>query len=281
MAYQPAGGPSIDGRPELLSPRNLPAILNETFRVYGSDVWRFLALAAVVQVPLVALALMLGQLLGGLQFYMVGLVLPTFGAVLGFAAGVAAVGQHYVGRAVDVGDCYRRASWSLVSLLLLTAVTILALLLIQGPLLLEGRPALTGIAAVLVIPAVSAVVFISMSVQSVMTEGRRMWAAITRSATLIKGSWWRVFGIWVVVLLVIQGLAIVTDLPFVFFSQFLDIELSSGFGRSLAMVMSGLVRTVVLPVVFIAGTLLYYDLRVRKEDYSLTDLSRELGAAPA
>lgn len=75
MAYQPAGGPSIDGRPELLSPRNLLAILNETFRVYGSNVWRFLALAAVVQVPLVARALMLGQLLGGLPFYIAGTLL--------------------------------------------------------------------------------------------------------------------------------------------------------------------------------------------------------------
>ena len=31
------------------------------------------------------------------------------------------------------------------------------------------------------------------------------------------------------------------------------------------------------PIVFIAGTLLYYDLRVRKEQYDLSALSQEMG----
>jgi hypothetical protein len=43
------------------------------------------------------------------------------------------------------------------------------------------------------------------------------------------------------------------------------------------------VSAVVPPVFAIAGTLLYYDLRVRKENYDMSELSRELGlvAAPA
>ena len=37
------------------------------------------------------------------------------------------------------------------------------------------------------------------------------------------------------------------------------------------------VEIVVAPIVFIAGTLLYYDLRVRKEQYDLSALSQEMG----
>jgi hypothetical protein len=41
------------------------------------------------------------------------------------------------------------------------------------------------------------------------------------------------------------------------------------------------VEMIVLPVLFIAGTLLYYDLRVRKEQYNVSALSQEMGIAAA
>jgi hypothetical protein len=37
----------------------------------------------------------------------------------------------------------------------------------------------------------------------------------------------------------------------------------------------------VLPVLFIAGTLVYYDVRIRKEQFDLTVLRREMGLAPS
>ena len=49
----------------------------------------------------------------------------------------------------------------------------------------------------------------------------------------------------------------------------------------LALVVLGqvIVGIVVPPVLFIAWTLLYYDMRVRKEEYDVAALSRELGIA--
>ena len=84
----------------------------------------------------------------------------------------------------------------------------------------------------------------------------------------------------VMVGLVILGLIILVTLPFV------SLVLIATSGQSVvALLLYALSReltyVVVMPVLFIAGTLTYYDLRVRKEQYDIETLSREMGAAAA
>ena len=78
-------------------------------------------------------------------------------------------------------------------------------------------------------------------------------------------------------LLLTIGLALVLVAPFAL--------ASAGVGSTAAEVLltiAGLVVTVgVTPVAAISLTLIYYDLRVRKEDYDLVALSREMGLVPA
>ena len=265
-----------------LSPRNLPAILNETVAIYASRLRPFMALVAVVQVPLGLFLLGAGQVLGGGEAsFFVTLVLGAFGSVVVFGATVVAVGQHYLTGAVSIRDCYVRASWRLITLVALTAIGIPILLVFLGPLLVARDSTLVVLVGILMFPATALLVYFSVSVPSVIVEGHKASRALRRSVVLIKGSWWRVFGNWVVILLVIQGLAILSDLPFSLLLWLTGVSRTSAVFHAILGLGGMVVSIVVLPVIFIAGTLLYYDLRVRKEAYDVSALSREMGIAPA
>jgi hypothetical protein len=121
-----------------------------------------------------------------------------------------------------------------------------------------------------------------MSVQAMIVEGRMGISALKRSASLVLRSWWRVFGITLVLGLVGFGLAVLVSIPF--FLIALGVpgaaqgSLASG---ALLLLADSAVRITVLPLLFIGGTLLYYDLRVRNEEYDVATLSREMGIAAA
>ena len=95
--------------------------------------------------------------------------------------------------------------------------------------------------------------------QSVMIEGRRNWAALDDAAGAVRGSWWRVFGIIIVIALIELGPvsiagAIAMPLP----------SLASSALTSIALAF-------VIPFPVTAQTLLYYDLKARKQADASTD----------
>ena len=86
-------------------------------------------------------------------------------------------------------------------------------------------------------------------------------------------------GITVVLFLVVLGLRIVVNIPFVILFEGLSIDQVSVVGQMLANFVATISSIIALPVLFIFSTLFYYDLRVRKEEYSLSDMSSETGIA--
>lgn len=108
--------------------------------------------------------------------------------------------------------------------------------------------------------------------QAIIIEGRGPVSALLRSRKLVKGNWWRVFGIGVVyviiyfILGILGGLIIVTPLSL----------LSPALGQFVSVLASALY----IPWVFIGSTLLYFDLRVRNEGYTAETLSSEIGLVP-
>jgi hypothetical protein len=76
------------------------------------------------------------------------------------------------------------------------------------------------------------------------------------------------------------GLGVVVAVPFAV-ASWLAPGGASGVGDLIRLLGDITVLAVVPPVYAIAGTLLYYDLRVRKENYDMSELSRELGLAAA
>jgi len=87
---------------------------------------------------------------------------------------------------------------------------------------------------------------------AVMLEDKRNWSALDASSSIVKGQWWRTFGILMTIVLIIAGPSII-----------------AGAAQALpplpaATITSG-VGALVIPFAVAAQTLLYYDLRARRE----------------
>ncbi len=116
------------------------------------------------------------------------------------------------------------------------------------------------------------------SVPALLVEGIGPVRAIRRSWDLVRGSWWRSFGI----LLVTVILELVLYLVFLAFFQAVA-AIVPGVGDDLRSALSAvgttLVSALIGPLAAIVVTLLYFDLRVRTEGYDLDQLAQQTGPA--
>ena len=268
-------------RQTAIPPRRLGGLLDETFAVYGRHFWRFMGLVAIVQAPITVVSEVLVQGLGSATAFLPVFVLGVFGTIFVYGAGVFAVGQHYVSGNIGVRTCYTRAWWRILSLAVLALVTSIPVVGIVAAQAISESSLLATLALVLLVPSVIIAIYWSMAIQTVMVESYRPVGALGRSFRLILGGWWRIFGITLVIALVVLGLSVLVAVPFFVLSSMVGGDPAVGVNSALLSVGDMAVSLVVLPVLFIAGTLLYYDLRVRKEEYDFSVLSRELGIATA
>ena len=262
-------------RLQQLGPRGLGALLDETFAIYGRHLRRFIILVAIVQAPVGLVSILLSQVFGG--GWAIGLFVVLIGAlatVLVYGAAVHAVGQQYVTGKISIGDCYARAWHRVLTLVTLTAIFVSTLVGLLWA-LSGDQPLLASIALVMFIPVFALLVF-GGAIQAVVVEGYKATGALRRSFMLIRGNWWRLFGISLVFALVVSGLAILVTIPF----ALAQLDPTSVLSTVLRDLGGLVVETVALPVLFIGGTLLYYDMRVRKEQFDLSVLSREMGLGP-
>jgi len=198
--------------------------------------------------------------IGGLNAagVLLGVIAVLIGIALTFLANgalVCAVAQQYSGRAVNVVKCYRWAWHRGISMLGVSVLVVLA-----------GLGSSLLIVILIGIPLFFWVLVIwFFAIDVVIIEGKGPIGALNRSKALIRGSWWRVFGIGIVFTLLMVGITIVGGITFdiiLLFSPFLGVI---GF----------FVFSVLMIPIAIGRTLLYIDLRVRKEDYGLEQLAVE------
>ncbi|HVM83260.1 MAG TPA: YciC family protein [Candidatus Binatia bacterium] len=127
--------------------------------------------------------------------------------------------------------------------------------------------------ALLIVPGVVACVFLMFAISAVMIERRGGFDALRRSIALGKGYYWRNFGVIALTLIV----AIVGQLLLAFVAGMIvymvdDVEQPGVLSKLVLSVLT----SVLAPFPLIAGVLLYYDIRVRKENYDLATLTQEL-----
>ena len=262
--------------PRRLPERKLGDLLNETFAVYGRSFRDIVILLAIIQVPVSIVAQLMGETITG--FVIVGFV-SAMGNGIVYGAVAHATGQSYFDNRIGVKRCYQRVGWRLISILLLSLAPAAVLGGVLGLARIES-----DLTAFLIFPALGLLIYLiywGIAVPSIIFEGHKAVEALKRSYLLIKGHWWRVFGINMVFGLVALGLVIVVSLPFAIAA---GMAMGDGEEANLAStIMEFLAATatsvLVLPVIFIAGTLLYYDLRVRKEGFNMDRLSQEMGIA--
>ena len=105
-------------------------------------------------------------------------------------------------------------------------------------------------------------------IQPIMLEGQGPTAALGRSRELVRGSWWRIFGIGVVFVVIAGVLGLIGSIPAIILGSISPV---------LADVATAAVQVLILPISYIGATLVYFDLRVRKEGYTLDMMALEVG----
>jgi hypothetical protein len=126
-----------------------------------------------------------------------------------------------------------------------------------------GLPVLAGF-----VVAVFVCIFIYLGVvwvflgHTVLLENCGPLSALARSMVHVRDHWWRVFGITLVISIIFGIMALVLSLIMVF---------------TLREVGQVIVQILAMPISFIISTLLYFDIRVRKEGYKPDDLAAALG----
>ncbi|MGE7435282.1 glycerophosphoryl diester phosphodiesterase membrane domain-containing protein [Kitasatospora sp. NPDC001175] len=201
------------------------------------------------------------------------------------------VSKAVLGRPTTLGEVWRDAR---PQLLKLAGVTFLTSLIIGGVFLVACAPLIAvliagdpgpELVALTFLPILAAVpvalwlgIQLNFSAPALMLEKQGVRTALARSRRLVKGSWWRVFGITLLSQIVVGILSSVIAMPFIVIGMVLspDDPTSAGspFGQlaggppaMLASVAVGgtLVATITIPVLAAVNVLLYIDQRIRRE----------------
>jgi len=113
--------------------------------------------------------------------------------------------------------------------------------------------------------------------QAIVIENRRTLDGLRRSWNLITGSFWRVAGINLVLTILVTIISSSATFSLQFAAALVPSVILVNVLNTLV---TSALRMIVLPLQFATLTLLYYDLRVRKEGFDLQLLSEQLAAQP-
>ena len=284
-------------------PRQLSELLDELFRLYRRQFSLIVGVALLVALPGLVWSLVTGvyrlnsasyanlftttgtstvafnsqefsNLLGSLSLGALGalILLPfTLGAVYRAVTDVA------LGRPATIGVVLRETLaryWPLLGLVGLFFVFALVWSIAELiGLLLLIVPGLAVFCA-----AIYFLVRWSLTVAAMMAEDIGPIRGLGRSWNLVKGQWWRTFGILVVVA-ILQ--TVISYALFFLFGLIAAVFSTGDFQAALVQVGSTLLSAVVSPITTIAVVLLYFDLRVRKEGLDLDQLAQQTSPGPA
>ena len=231
-----------------LVPRDLSGLLSEAFRVYRRRFWVFFFIVFLAQIPSLIAELTPIPVLSVL-FSLAGLPL----LFLAQGAIIFAVLRQYLGRDISVGDSYRMAQGKFWNLL-------------AGGIGFVGI--LLGCAIlILIIVGIPLVFYVSVSLifypQAILVEGKAPLDALGRSRRLVRGSWWRVFGILIVFWIIILSISIPAIIAWIF-------------SPTAGVIVGFITGSVTTPIALIGDTLIYFDLRIRKEGYTLETMASEV-----
>ncbi|MEU3553925.1 glycerophosphoryl diester phosphodiesterase membrane domain-containing protein [Streptomyces fragilis] len=234
--------------------------------------------------------------------YLVAMVVMLLGTTAAAALLTPVISQAVLGRPATVGQAWRTSKpqfFRLVGLTLLIPVILIAVVLgclLPGILLLaaDARPAgilLLVLGSLACLPLLTWLNFKwSLASPALILEKQPVFRSMSRSAKLVKGSWWRIFGIQLLASIIAGMLAFMVQVPFEVLGMILDgfspdTYFSGGldsFGAVYYILNSigGVIaQTITLPFAAGVTVLLYIDRRIRREALDL-ELARVTGLAP-
>jgi len=133
--------------------------------------------------------------------------------------------------------------------------------------------AVIGLVGVIFVGGIAGLFFyvrLLLTTQAIVLEGQGPWAGLARSWRLVGQAFWRSLGILLLVYAFIYIVSLIVQLPLIILGAFFGVLLNNSvLYQSIASLVTYGVLILVLPLQFTIFTLLYYDLRIRKEGYDL------------
>ena len=270
-----------------LRPRFVWDVVDDAFDMYREKFALFCGIAACVAVPIGIITIAytatgLSKMaaasksdpfaalgfLGPLLFITLPLALAA--NILQTGATAIAVEAQLNGQTLTFGDAYKQALTRIWPLL--GAMVMVALLVIVG-----------GCAAG--IGAIFAIIYLNFVAQAVVLENRSVWSAIKRSKQLAENNMGKVFGLIMLIgfltSLLSYGIQGIVELIFLLIPTGGAQTAQTVQKTLVSQSATGLVGIFLAPVGFIATTLLYYDLRVRREGLDIAVAAQETGVTLA
>ena len=219
-----------------------------------------------------------GAAVGGLLTFVLALLA---GAVL---TGIltAVVGRAVLGQPLSLGEAWAQVRPLLLKLVGVAfvvsgvaALPVLATVLVAGVSVAAGGAALLALGIPLVLGGFAAAAYLyvrlSLAPCAMVLEKVGIGTSLRRSSVLVKGDWWRVFGITLLTVVVAQFVAVVIQVPFELVGYGSPGDLFSGADalstRALVASSIGSIISATLVTPFTSGVLalLYVDRRMRAE----------------
>ncbi|MER6097223.1 hypothetical protein ABT154_15475 [Streptomyces sp. NPDC001728] len=241
----------------------------------------------------------LAQSLDAVQSSLIGmgpsLLVTLMASVVSAALLTVVISRAVLGRPVSLGSAWREARPRLLQLvgltLLLAALSTAVVTIALLPGVLIGGAVGVALALLGGLGGIAATVWLmirySLASPALMLERQGVFASLKRSAKLVQGSWWRIFGITVLTQLLVFVFAMLVAIPFMLIGIAADGEGLSGLidGTSTAfgwpfLIVTGIggviTSAITYPISAGVTVLLYIDQRIRREALDL-ELARAAG----
>lgn len=274
--------------PAHLRPRSVGEIIDGAFRLYRKHFLTYLTLVAVLYIPIQLLfqalniALISTEVRSVLNNSILISNLQEYLAYLAQTAVILALIASYANRSVSFGGIWRdtlRRAPSVLTLMglqvliwLLAATLAILSLFLFGPnsgTRASSSAAFWSILALLTfLPYYSISLRLQLALPAALVEGLSPWHALKRSWALVKGYWWRTFGLSLLLGLISAAIALG---PVLVVTLIVNTVLhpDASTTRVLISAESVLTGLFVAPLQWIAIAIYYFDLRVRKEGLDL------------
>jgi hypothetical protein len=253
--------------PVALRPRSTTELIDAAVQLLRQHYVELVTITAIFLMPAILLSLLVpdvrtGTMPVGGQIWTVlgGVLVAVVFALVSTAAIVIVVSDSYLGRDISIGSAVQRVFarfWSVFFVAIFQTLAVglgFIFFIIPGFYLLGAFFASTVV---------------------VMIEGKSTFAAMGRSYHLASGSVGRILGVLILTGIIVGVIQAIIAVGIALLARLV------GLGTSFTNLATNIVHLFIYPFATVVLTLLYYDLRIRKEGFDLEVMAAELGARTA
>jgi len=284
------------GRPnttsDLLRPMSIGDIMDSAVKLYRSNFFLLIGIGAWVYIPLCLLGFFISQAIFNLLIQLVSIFLAAVVTV--------AISERILNHEISISNAYSRTSkrlGSFIGAMMLVGLIGMSLLIIVGIFVSIfssiffkalrfpfGSLIFTLIVALFTVAIMVWLLFIP---QAVLLEGNKAIKSIGRNSKIVSGNFWKAYATLVLVSI---AMFVITSFLWLIGGSVMailggDANTAGSFAQNFEASVNrfrqfppgiGAVNLLLQPFRMVVITLLYYDIRVRKEGYDLEIMAKEL-----